>query len=94
MCISNYDKMFGLNHDKSLLIYAVCENHQAKNDFMKDVESRVSYLNEADKLLSSFSATCLSFMGLRSKAPGPEVILFFMLSSDEHEIFHANISDC
>ena len=30
---------FALNHDKSLQIYFFC--HQAKNDFLKDVESTV-----------------------------------------------------
>ena len=32
---------FALNHNKSLQIYLFFEKHQAKNDFLKDVESRV-----------------------------------------------------
>ena len=34
---------FVLNHDKSLKIYFFCVKHQAKNDFLKDVESTVVY---------------------------------------------------
>ena len=30
---------FALNHDKSLQIYFFCVKHQAKNDFLKYVES-------------------------------------------------------
>ena len=33
---------FALNHDKSLQIYFLCVKHQAKNDFLKDVESTVT----------------------------------------------------
>ena len=33
---------FALNHDKSLQIYFFCVKCQAKNDFLKDVESTVS----------------------------------------------------
>ena len=33
---------FALNHDKSLQIYLFCVKHQAKNNFLKDVESTVS----------------------------------------------------
>ena len=33
---------FALNPDKSLHIYFSCIKHQAKNDFLKDVESNVS----------------------------------------------------
>ena len=32
---------FALNHDKSLQIYFFCVKLQAKNDFLKDVESTV-----------------------------------------------------
>ena len=32
---------FALNHDKSLQIYFICVKRQAKNDFLKDVESKV-----------------------------------------------------
>ena len=32
---------FALNHDKSLKIYFFCVKRQAKNDFLKDVESTV-----------------------------------------------------
>ena len=32
---------FALNHDKSLQIYFFCVKCQAKNDFLKDVESTV-----------------------------------------------------
>ena len=32
---------FALNHDKNLQIYFLCVKHQAKNDFLKDVESTV-----------------------------------------------------
>ena len=32
---------FALNHDKSLQINFICVKHQAKNDFLKDVESTV-----------------------------------------------------
>ena len=32
---------FALNHDKSLQIYLFRVKHQAKNDFLKDVESIV-----------------------------------------------------
>ena len=32
---------FALNHDKSLQIYFFCVKRQAKNDFLKDVESTV-----------------------------------------------------
>ena len=32
---------FALNHDKSLQINFICEKHQAKNDFLKNVESTV-----------------------------------------------------
>ena len=32
---------FALNHDKNLQIYFVCVKRQAKNDFLKDVESTV-----------------------------------------------------
>ena len=32
---------FELNHDKSLKIYFFCVKRQAKNDFLKDVESTV-----------------------------------------------------
>ena len=32
---------FALNHDKSLQIYFFCVKHQAKNNFLKDVESTV-----------------------------------------------------
>ena len=37
--IGSYDKCFALNHDKSLQIYFFCVKHQAKNDFLEDVES-------------------------------------------------------
>ena len=30
---------FALNHDKNLQIYYFCVKRQAKNDFLKDVES-------------------------------------------------------
>ena len=33
---------FALNHDKNLQIYFFCVKRQAKNDFLKDVESTVS----------------------------------------------------
>ena len=32
---------FALNHDKNLQIYFFCVKRQAKNDFLKDVESTV-----------------------------------------------------
>ena len=32
---------FALNHDKKLQIYFFCVKRQAKNDFLKDVESTV-----------------------------------------------------
>ena len=32
---------FALNHDKSLQIHFICVKRQAKNDFLKDVESTV-----------------------------------------------------
>ena len=32
---------FALNHDKNLKIYFFCVKRQAKNDFLKDVESTV-----------------------------------------------------
>ena len=32
---------FALNRDKSLQIYVFCVKRQAKNDFLKDVESTV-----------------------------------------------------
>ena len=32
---------FALNQDRSLEIYFYCVKHQAKNDFLKDVESTV-----------------------------------------------------
>ena len=32
---------FALNHDKNLHIYFFCVKRQAKNDFLKDVESTV-----------------------------------------------------
>ena len=32
---------FALNHDKSLQIYFICIKSQAKNEFLKDVESTV-----------------------------------------------------
>ena len=34
---------FALNHDKSLQIYFFCIKRQAKNDFLKDVESTVGH---------------------------------------------------
>ena len=39
--IGSYDKWFALNHDKNLQIYFFCVKRQAKNDFLKDVESAV-----------------------------------------------------
>ena len=30
---------FALNHDKNLQIYCICVKRQAKNHFMKDVDS-------------------------------------------------------
>ena len=33
---------FALNQDKSLQMYFFCVKRQAKNDFLKDVESTVS----------------------------------------------------
>ena len=36
---------FALNHDKSLQIYFFCLKRQAKNDFLKDVESIVVLVN-------------------------------------------------
>ena len=33
---------FALNHDKNLQIYFFCVKRQAKNDFLKDVESTVT----------------------------------------------------
>ena len=35
---------FALNHDKSLQIYFFCVKRQAKNDFLKDVESTESHI--------------------------------------------------
>ena len=35
---------FGLNHDKSLQIYFFCVKRQAKNNFLKDVESIVVFV--------------------------------------------------
>ena len=35
---------FALNHDKSLQIYFFCVKCQAKNDFLKNVESTVVWL--------------------------------------------------
>ena len=35
---------FGLNHDKSLQIYFFCVKGQAKNNFLKDVESIVVFV--------------------------------------------------
>ena len=35
---------FALNHDKSLQIYFFCVKRQAKNDFLKDIESTVEHI--------------------------------------------------
>ena len=39
---------FALNHDKSLQINFICVKHQAKNNFLKDVESTVAAILTAD----------------------------------------------
>ena len=39
---------FALNHDKSLQIYFFCLKRQAKNDFLKDVESTVTWILTSD----------------------------------------------
>ena len=47
---------FALNHDKSLQINFICVKHQAKNDFLKDVESTVVFVNldsESDYIVPS-----------------------------------------
>ena len=39
--LGNYDKWLYLNYDRILQIYFFCVKRQAKNDFLKDVESTV-----------------------------------------------------
>ena len=41
-CILCYARGFALYHDKSLQIYFFCVKRQAKNNFLKDVESTVN----------------------------------------------------
>ena len=44
LCIGSYDKWFCIKHDKSLQIYFICVKRQAKNDFLKAVESIAVHL--------------------------------------------------
>ena len=46
---------FVLSHDKSLQIYLICVNRQAKNDFLTDIENTVSSFLDQFVLIFSFT---------------------------------------
>ena len=55
---------FALNHDKSLQIYFFCVKRQAKNDFLKDVESTVDE-RQKENNLSGVTTPSISVFALQ-----------------------------
>ena len=50
---------FALNHDKSLQIYFFCVKRQAKNDFLKDVESTVNVYANVTEIIQAWKQTLM-----------------------------------
>ena len=62
---------FAFNNDKSLLIYFFRVKHQAKNDFLKDVESTESGKSECKEYI------CLTTLWANSADDTADIFLIF-----------------